>query len=172
MPELDQRRSPWNEGLSVPWLIVSRDLFRLACIFHASQSIENHGTKGLVELRRQFQESEIGHLLISVASVLRNAIDQNPGRANYWANFLDSDSVGTLTSNVKARAKPKPLSFREACNKIVHCTTLNYDYVTDKPRVGDPLLPKVHLYGWKNDIEWKATLDINRFVAIAEHFNV
>ena len=171
MPEFDQRHSPWNEGLSIPSVVVSRDLYRLACIFHASPSLGNDGFDLTADLRRQFQEAEAAHLLISIASVLRNSHDQNPNRTEFWRKQLPSDDVGELIKGIEAQTKPLPLTFREACNKIIHCTTLNYDYVHQSARVGDPLLRKIHLYGFLNDTEWKASIDIDRFIEFAEHMN-
>lgn len=172
MTEPDQCRSPWNEGLGIPVSVVARDLYRLACIFHASQSIDDCGVIGLAHLRSEFQEAEAAHLLISLASVLRNTQDQNPERAEYWRSKLPSDEVGSLVKNLKADSKPVPLTFREACSKIIHCLTVNYEYVNARPQVGNALLPTIHLYGWYGKKEWKATVDINRFIDVAEYMNV
>ena len=148
MAEFDPRRSPWNEGLSISPEIISLDLYRLLCIFHASRSINSTESISIPLLCKNFQEAEVGRLLISIASAIRNACDQKPSRAEYWKESLNSDKVGDLIPNLKSPDETGPLSFREACNKIIHCDTLNFDYCGKEPRrQGSQLAPIVYLYG-------------------------
>lgn len=171
MTEIDNRKSPWDEGLNIPWQVVSLDLYRLLCIFHASQSIRKDDSDDFSMLVKEFQESEVGRLLISIAATLRNAQDQNPARFEEWLKGLESDEVGGLISDLDSPSEVKPLGFREALNKIIHCTTINFDYVNEGPKKGDAFLPKVHLYGFYKT-NWKATININQFVKTAEWLNI
>jgi hypothetical protein len=162
MPELDLRRSPWNEGLSVPSEYLLQQLYFLGCAVNASPLIEQLGVHGLVALRGRFQESEIGRMLVTVASAIRNAMDQNPLRAEYWLANLEN-KVGTI-EQVTGAARNTALSFRESCNKILHCNTMNFDYASDTPIRGGPLNPTVYLYGEHKGKGWKASLDVNAFI--------
>jgi hypothetical protein len=56
-------------------------LYMLGCVVNASSSFDDLGDHSLVELRKQFQETEIGRILLTVAVAVRNGIDQNPRRA-------------------------------------------------------------------------------------------
>ncbi len=89
-------------------------------------------------------------------------MDQNPARAEYWMANLENH-VGTLGLASELNIS-SPLSFREACNKILHCTTLNFDYEDDILRRGGPINPTVYLYGEHKGKEWRAALDINSFI--------
>jgi hypothetical protein len=90
-------------------------------------------------------------------------MDQNPARAEYWMRGMD-DQVGALVSRGKTEGG---LSFREACNKIVHCNSINFDYVSDQPRRGMAMTPIVHLYGVKGKDEWRASVEINKLIRAA-----
>jgi hypothetical protein len=49
---------------------------------HASAAFDKLGNNPLCNLRQQFQEAEIGRLLLTIAVAVRNAMDQNPSRLN------------------------------------------------------------------------------------------
>ena len=166
MTELDLRKSPWNEGLGIPGEFLDHQLYLLACMVNASAAFEKCDNHSFENLRQQFQEPEIGRILITVAAAVRNAMDQNPSRAKYWLQGVD-DAVGTLEHLNSKTNRKSDLNFREACNKLIHCLSINFDYDSEKPKRGMALNPLVHLYGFKGKQEWKATIDINRFVQVA-----
>lgn len=163
MPELDLRKSPWNEGLGIPSEFLGHQLYLLACMVNASRSFDGPEMAAYAVLRQQFQEVEIGRLLLILAAAVRNGIDQNPVRAEHWMEGID-DKVGTLH---RAGKVEETLSFREACNKVIHCLSLNFHYVSEQPRRGMALEPLVHIYGLKDEEEWKATIDLNEFIRVA-----
>jgi hypothetical protein len=163
MTELDLRHSPWNEGLGISSQFLDHQLYVLGCIVNASSSFDDLGHRSLVELRKQFQETEIGRLLLTIAVAVRNGIDQNPRRAKYWLHG-QQDDVGTLANDDKGESL---LSFREACNKIVHCVSVNFHYKSEHPKRGMALTPLVYLYGTKGEREWKATIDVNKLIHVA-----
>lgn len=164
MAELDLRKSPWNEGLGISGQFLDRQLYLLGCMVHASLAFDALADHPLCELRQEFQETEIGRLLLTIAVAVRNAMDQDSSWAEYRLQGIE-DNVGTLR-NV-AREKESVLNFREACNKLVHCTSINFHYVSETPRRGMALTPFVHLYGTKGQQDWKATIDINKFIGVA-----
>lgn len=166
MTELDLRQSPWNEGLGISGEFLDHQLYLLGCMVHASAAFGKLGKHPLNDLRQQFQETEIGRLLLTVAVVVRNAMDQNPSRAEYWLQGVD-DNVGALKLLNSKKKTETVLAFRDACNKLIHCLSINFDYKAKKPRRGMALTPLVHLYGMKGTQEWRATIDINRFIGVA-----
>lgn len=166
MAELDLRKCPWNEGLSISSEFLDHQLYLLGCVVHASPAFETRGNHSLLALRQQFQETEIGRLLLIIAVAVRNAMDQNPSRAEYWLQWAE-DNVGTLKNRRRKKETESVLIFREACNKLVHCLSINFHYVSEKPKRGMALTPLVHLYGTKGQEEWKATIDINKFIGVA-----
>ena len=106
----------------MPGEFLDHHLYLLGCIVNASPALDELGDHELISLREQFQESEAGRLLLTVAAVVRNAMDQNPGRADYWLEGVD-DNVGSLFE----KEKGVPLVFREACNKLIHCLSINFE---------------------------------------------
>ena len=166
MGELDLRNSPWNDGLAVDQKTALREVYYLLCIFLASQKIDRLDVFTREILRPEFQESEINHKLISLAIIIRNSWDQNPNSFEYHLKDY-SQQVGKLWKNIKRPTKAVPLDFREACHKILHCTSINYHYQHNKPKLGYALANQVHLYGWKKDENWKATLNIIEFCKLA-----
>ena len=162
MSELDLRKSPWNEGLGISSEYLDHQLYLLGCMVYASRVFDSLADHALLELRKQFQEREIGQALLGIAVAIRNAMDQNPSRADYWLDGMDA-SVGMLYPGAHGG---KPLTIRDACNKVIHCDSINFHYVSDEPRRGLALEPRVHLYGTHGKEDWKATLDIDRFIHV------
>lgn len=166
MTELDLRKSPWNEGLDISAEFLNHQLYLLGCMIHAGPAFDKLGNHPLCYLRQEFQEREIGRVLLTIAVALRNAMDQNPSRAEYWLQGVE-DEVGTIRNLTHGREKASVLNFREACNKLVHCLSINFHYLSKKPQMGMALAPFVHLYGTKGKEEWKATIEINKFIGVA-----
>jgi hypothetical protein len=104
------------------------------------------------------------HLLV-IAAAIRNAMDQNPARADYGLEGMDT-TVGDLVRNTETPTAT-PLSLREGCNKILHCLSINVDYATEPARRGGTLNADVHRYGEKDGKEWKASLSLMKFVEVA-----
>jgi len=166
MAELDLRKSPWNDGLGISGDFLNHQLYLLGCMVHASAAFESLGNHPLLDLRQQFQETEIGRVLLIIAVAVRNAMDQNPSRAKYWLEGVE-DNVGTLNELGSKKKTESVLIFREACNKLIHCLSINFHYVSENPKRGMAMFPLVHLYGMKEKKEWKATIDINKFINAA-----
>lgn len=120
MPEIDLRGNPLMSGLPCEGQLVSLELYRLLTIFAGSPKI--------VELRRSddggcvyswsvrsFEYPEFGRILVSLAAMLRNDWDANPGRVDANLSLLQPKShVGILTANLTAPTGTVPLDFRES----------------------------------------------------------
>jgi hypothetical protein len=106
------------------------------------------------------QRGFIPNRLIAVASLIRAKSDDgswwhvNPVVGQLWEPFPGVDAS-------------IPLTFREACNKVMHATKVNYD--TDRhPDTGvEYLNTKLHLYGSRAGSEWKAVFDVIEFCRAA-----
>jgi len=145
--------------------ILDRDVYRLVALFHASEKLAKTPER-ICKLRDMYQESEVCRLLLTIAVTARNNMDSNPSRTEYWFDGED-DTVGSLAKNLDQPNQLSDLSFRESCNKIIHCDRVNFDYIEDKPRMGDSLRPRVYLYGEHGQRSWKATLEIDKFSNMA-----
>ncbi len=58
------------------------------------------------------------------------------------------------------------LSFREACNKIIHSEHIDFGIINFNPKdevVHDGLTEFVYVYGSKGKQEWKATINLIQF---------
>ena len=134
------------------------DIYRLLCHFEASKSIAEQSNKNnelnLKGLVFEFMEDEISRILLECAIVLRIMDDESEADIEEKNPF----SCGKLLFDNKV----KDLSLREACNKIIHGTKINYDI--EEINKYEYLLPKVYIYGYLRKEEWKVTIDIRRFV--------
>jgi hypothetical protein len=170
MTEIDLRRTPWFYGYPTAPLLLDREIYSLLCIFGASQTLdERRASRSETNLYehsiKEFEFAEISRLLLTIAVVVRNALDAKPG------NFDDPDvypwlerSVGTLVPDL-AKQEVEPLDLRQSLHKVIHATSINLDRSTGKNIYDGHLLPTVHLYGTKpqgkkRERQWKASLEV------------
>lgn len=122
---------------------------------------------------RQFEESEISEILLTLAALARACDDENSLLG--IADKAFPKGVGTLTTNNGI----VPLTLREACNKIVHAQSLVYDLAkgTENPIwgkwysdqghsvTGDFKTPAILIKGTRqNGKSWEARLELVPFV--------
>ncbi|MBN1185359.1 MAG: hypothetical protein JXB49_23950 [Bacteroidales bacterium] len=172
MSEFDLRTNPFHSPgypIKIDYSLVQLDLYRLLCCFGASSIIERISRKysnTLINsfLRIEYEKSEISRIIINLAIIARNELDNGNGLRTNNPNF-GQDKVGILYKAGKTRKLD--LSFREACNKIIHCEYINWDM--KKPvsiAEYDGLNPIIYLYGSLNEARWKAVLKIYDFVNV------
>lgn len=143
------------------------DVYRLLLPFAASRGLHDLSTGDesdpLNRMREQFERSEASRLLLMVAVTIRNSVEKstNPRVKRY----LDA-SVGTLIENVNDPTD-KPLTFREACHKIIHASDIEFCVAGNDEGRAAPITTEVELFGKKCDrgttFEWKARLDVAEF---------
>lgn len=142
------------------------DLYRLLCVFYSSASFIKHraAASELADLGVEFEEFEVMRLLVNVAATVRVVSD----REKTFFRKLKL-SCGQLVTDTATPKSKEPLTLREACNKILHATKFNFD-VRFVSIPGDKYFPKqsalrpfVHLYGTKDKVNWKASLDVEAF---------
>lgn len=126
------------------------EIYQLACTFAASQelSLLSRTNPGLARVCNVFQLSEASRRLISVAAMIRSAMDTWSASAQ---RNLDTP-VGELQSNTEYPETTVALGFREACNKILHADDI--ELLSDSN--GDSILLNydVVLTGRRGQEEW------------------
>lgn len=164
--EAATERYEWSE--SRIWL----DLYRLLAYFNASPTLyhlkDDLGIEyqSIQNLRASCEKAEIHEVLLKLAAGFRVQQDQQPNidgqtgpsNVNPWHN-----DCGLFWKSVDAPANEQ-LTLREACNKIIHATAFEHVYAEQVDPLHYSLAPTIHLYGERNDKEWKAELDILKFV--------
>ena len=161
-----------REGFFFDRNLFRLDLYRLITCFYSSitfaENIEDHDFDSIKVLQSDFEESEITRLLVNIAVTARIMDD----RENNVTSGLSCE-CGELISDLSKPSNTTSLSLREAYNKIIHAKKFNWDVDNlDKEDETLPypttryLTPRMYLYGSKGEREWKATLDIEKFVKL------
>lgn len=172
MKEID---TSWHEVKGYSKLgseIIRLNLYRLLAHFHSSEiitALANQDTGSNFEgLLDDFEEEEIQTLLLSVAVRIRILDDVYSKSEGQSTKDWDID-VGKFFPN-KAEKDFVRLSLREACNKIVHATLVNFCRTNEDNDAADrfPLVPTIVLYGELRGVFWRAELNINGFVHAAD----
>ena len=174
-----------REGYVFERRFLNRDLFYLLCIFGGSKRLaelaQNRESDMAWDLKLAFQNTEIQHLLVSIAVHLRIMYEQTKPRieANEDYDILGNydqrdefEPVGELWRDVTQANGPEPLLFREACNKIIHATKVDFKeecLPIDSWRKF--LLPEVTLYGMHREKPWKTRIQIEQFADRAYSFS-
>jgi hypothetical protein len=171
MSELDLRNNPWGEGYPHDQQALWLELYYLSAIFGASKNIslfrsEGEGDYDILGIFRRIEYSEISKRLISIATISRNTVELWT-KKGVFSNSEFCEVVGKLWENSVNKDKVHGLSFREACNKIVHANHINFDLTKIKDILSGHLNPIVYLYGVHNKFGWKCKIDIYKFVKVA-----
>jgi hypothetical protein len=167
MPEFEQPE--WMRkaapGGMLNTSVIRQELFFLATIFLASKPVSQFADrvpgegKHMVELWNELAEHEITLRLASTASFLR-------ARDDLWIteapdHELRKAPCGTLRRDMESD-NVVDLTMREACNKIIHASRYNFDVNGDDPY--QYLEPIVYLYGTYGGKNWRAEVDVLRYV--------
>lgn len=149
--------------------IFKLDLYRLITCFYASVTFAEYGedvdADPVRDLQGSFEENEIIRLLVNIAIAVR-IMDEREGRFSRKFKL----ECGSLTVDLSKPGDEIDLSVREACNKIIHAKNFNWDVdqLKDEGSLPYPttryLVPIVYLYGSRDGKDWRAALDITKFV--------
>ena len=150
------------------------DLYRLQCIFEASQPmalkcIDSLGCPTRVMLD-DHEEEEITRLMISTSIFGRMLDDRftlikSRGRFEHnekWFEWLQAP-VGELLPDLPNEIE-EPLNLREAFNKVLHANKMNFDVEVGATPSNRYLRPYLYLYGTKGRKGWRATINVYQFV--------
>ncbi len=134
------------------------EIYQLACIFASSKelamiSAQHDSFKILVDT---FELSEASKKLISIAVALRSALDSN-------SRHHKEVDVGTLIKDTTTK-KEEPLKLREACNKIIHASEVEF---FDMEEGYEGLHWSIRLFGTYFEKTWEVTLDVAKFIESA-----
>ena len=125
---------------------------------------------------QQFEDEEISEWLLTLAAIARVTDDELGTLKNVEKNF--PDGVGILEEG----GKEAPLTIREACNKIIHAKTVEYEFGwTEENPIwgrwfkaqgydvkGKYKAPALMLKGTRqNGVTWNARLELVPFVIAA-----
>ena len=154
-------KPPFRSNYLIDGRTMTLELYRLLSIFYASEKYATINTTlhdDSVALLLDFQESEITRILTSTAISARIIDDRDDKYLNDH-----NTSCGELISNIENPNSAIPLSLREACNKIIHATKIHYD-VSELKNGLRYLNPTIYYYGRFKGKDWKAILDIEKYV--------
>ena len=156
------------------------DLYRLLAMVLADKQIAELADEASYheppewQLQDRFRKSEVIRILVSSAVALRILLDQDRDVRDTRFKTISKRPCGTLwptwdKAKKRAKGKPKPLTVRDACNKIIHAKDVVDDIVIPDRRhnpdeLGVYLKPFVYLYGTQNKKHWRAKLSILEFV--------
>ena len=150
-------------GLPIAAEAFDLEVYQLPCTFAASQELVRLSREhpGLVRVCNIFQQSEASRRLISLAAMIRSAMDTWSATA---AQHVDTP-IGDFQSNT-AGTEIVPLGFREACNKILHADDIELS--NPEPENNFNVLNyDVVLTGTRQGKDWRATLTIPKFLEVA-----
>ncbi|MBB3394248.1 hypothetical protein [Rhizobium sp. BK060] len=150
---------------------VLRDVYRLLNVVMADEAIARLATaRGdvLVDLRDQFVEDELVHLLISTAIMNRSHDDHMDGPRNDAAELSFAPvalACGRLVTDVGGTKEDDiELTFREACNKIIHAEHITVETQKAKNAAFQFLPTTVQLRGTLRKKPWVAFVDVPNYV--------
>ena len=148
---------------------VLRDLYRLVNVFAAEPLLMETASDRrdpLRALRDQFLADELVHLLIGTAISNRTQLDHMSGPRNDPAEISFGPvehHCGMLWPDVLGEDdESEPLTFREACNKIVHAVHIVPETAGNPAE--NPLNGLVILRGHRRSRAWVAHLDLLEYV--------
>lgn len=170
MAELDLTKGSRISGYPRPNDLLGRELYRLLTVFAAGPSIATRRTDregGCVYsfCQLNYEYEEIGRILLTIAAMLRSDWDAAPDVMEArMSSHRPEPRVGTMVPNLKRARRRTPLRLRESLNKILHSHALNLDVRGGRRLGAGTLRPFVHLYGMHRGVDWKATIDIFKWV--------
>ncbi|MDP9193253.1 MAG: hypothetical protein M3P06_16265 [Acidobacteriota bacterium] len=146
------------------------DVYRLLSHVLASAELaaleDGSSQRPLAAFVTAHEKPEISRLLVSIAASYRIKFDDGSWEHGFWLH-RDASTVGTLVENVDAPENEKALTFREACNKIIHAQRVHFDTASHPVTQAQFLNPMVHLYGSKAGSSWKSSLHLVQFCRAA-----
>jgi hypothetical protein len=151
--------------------IALRDVYRLFLVFAGDARIFDLTGEGqnapLRLMRDDLFVDEITHLLIGTAIANRIQLEHmhavRSGSSDEAGKIADAE-CGDLYSNILGDNGSQKLSFREACNKIVHAIHIVPDCGNPAE---NPLTSEVKLRGHKGKEAWAAYLNIPQYVRVS-----
>jgi hypothetical protein len=174
--------SPYqNDGYDFDRGYALLELHRLVAIVLASESFSRLITLPLGEgfdpifKLQEVEEAELQRLLLTVATLGRVKDDRRIELAKkFEANGvsiqpLNLPSCGRLIVDLSRPNDDKPLTLREAFNKIIHASGIKFD-IENHGLNSQHINPTIYVEGIFGQKRWKATIELIEFArAYVEH---
>lgn len=151
--------------------LIYASLYELSAIVFGSESIAKLSTgddrDAFDMLRVRHEVAQASKLLIEIAVVMRNFIDseQWPMDAVHETRVERRPEVSVGTVSVKDGGE-KELSFREACNKLIHAERMSFG-MKPMPEKMDCLDGTAKLHGRRGKQFWLAHIQLSDFIRMA-----
>ena len=157
-------------SLLIDRALIYSSLYDLAAVVFGSEGIAQQSTG---DDRDEFDKLRIRHeigqatkLLIEVAVVLRNLLDGEQWPLDVIHELRverrPERDVGTL----ETASKETTLSFREACNKLIHAKRVSFGIRELSGKTGC-LDGTAKLHGTKAGHDWVARIELSEFIRMA-----
>ena len=142
------------------------EIYRLMTILESSPALADYGgtyegDRDKVEYLRRSEFPEVSRIVVSLAAIVRAALDANP-----QANAADLEverPVGVLMPDATRPDAWEPLEFREACNKVIHAKRVDPKRKVDTGALTGELI----LHGDYREKDWQARLELREFALAA-----
>jgi hypothetical protein len=145
------------------------EVYRLMTILESSRVLADYagtyeGDRNKVEALRGWEYPEVSRIVVSLAAIIRTAMDADPGL--YAVDFIELEverPVGVLMPDATKPRAWESLEFREACNKVIHAKRVEPQRTVDS----GALTGELFLYGDYRKKDWQARLDLREFALAA-----
>lgn len=150
--------------------LIYSSLYDLAVVVFGSEGLARLSTGDdrdeFDKLRVRHEVAQATKLLIEVAVVLRNLLD-----GGYWPMHVIHEArvdhrPETDVGVIREGLKEKTLSFRDACNKLIHAKKMSFG-MEELPNKMNFLNGTVELHGDLYGSEWVATIRLADFIRMA-----
>ena len=157
MPAIDRSLTP---GYRLNAQTIHRDLYRLAAILLSYMALEKSGDR-LLDLRDQFVDDELSHLIAQTANANRlqrehmQLLRTDPTETSFEPV---EGNCGEWDWPTEAWKAGKPLSFKDACDKIIHAQEVGIISF-------DP--PSIFLSGQRSGKKWEVKVDLLQYIELS-----
>ena len=154
------------------------EVYRLLTAVYASPALASrqspdHAPGAHWDWLQNVEGSEVSRLLVSIAAMARNGADATKAAEEGCHEEYDErqrSPVGRLVPDLESPGESIDLSFREACNKVLHALSVQAEREPGREDSAGPLTGFVNLYGEHRGKRWRARIDIPEFALTAPLF--
>jgi hypothetical protein len=148
---------------------IDLEIYRLMTILESSPALADYGgtyegDRRKVEALRGWEYPEVSRIVVSLAAIIRAAMDADPGV--YAGDEIELEverPVGVLMPDASKPRAWESLEFREACNKVIHAKRV----VPERVAGTGALTGDLFLYGDYRKKDWQARLELREFALAA-----
>ena len=148
------------------------EIYRLITILEASpalavNSASDETDRNKIAFLRGLEFPEVSRIVVSLAAIIRSAIDADPRAYTAIHPTSLEKPVGILLPDTTQDATQldvwEALNFREACNKVLHADKVELKRTPDTNALAGELL----LEGRYRGMDWRAHLDLRKYALTA-----